>query len=354
MAKKLQTAYAHKKKAHELIYVPRQDMICAVNLDGVWYRGRLNGPASSARDFHVWLVDVGTIETVHWDCIRHIDEQFRELPEAVACCYLAHVTPSNGLWSPDALVVFKRSTKNTLRIQADVVDGKCGYQAVVLYEMPSNQSRICINEMLVSKGFAVGDDLLSSRPTLDPDTPSDDSDSRMDNIPSFSLSKNSTIIDTKNRVKIQHIVSPGEFYITLARNISAVDQLHFLIQKHMLTNAKRAPVQNWKVGDLCLAKTTLVGDPLDLIWYRGRIVSIGNNKDSCSVFIRDRGHVVSIGYRWLIQIPEIFKSIEDAAMRCHMVGVQPTNGVAEWSATSIDVFRKLVDDFEGICRFLYF
>lgn len=347
MAKKLQNKYNNKEISQHLIYVPRPEMICAVNVDGIWYRGRLNGIASSERDFHVSLVDVGSIQTVHWDCIRQIDESFRVLPEAVACCYLAHITPTDGLWSPDALVVFKRATKHATRIQADVVEGKPGYHAVVLYEMPANEQPSCINKILVDKGFAQGDVLLLSHPMVDAESLSEDSDSKEENTLSSSVTKDSSSIDQKTRVKIVHIVSPGEFYITLIKNKSAVDQMHHLVTQHMQTRTDKMRNPKWKIGDLCLAKTTILGESLVSCWYRGRVLSIDCEDNSCSVFLCDRGTVVKLDLDTIVPTPEMFKSIRDGAMRCHMFGVQPTNGKIQWSATSIDAFRKVVNDFEG-------
>lgn len=349
MGSKLQAAYSCKTKASEQIYVPRQEMICAVNFDGTWYRGRLNGKTSSAREFNVWLVDVGTIKTVPWECIRQIDESFQHLPEAVACCYLAHVTPNNDLWTPDALVVFKRSIKHANRIQADIVDSKPGYHGVVLYEMALYQPPICINQMLVEKEFAVGDGLLTSRPKVETETLSDDSDSKTGRTTSSSQTKGSGSIDSKDRVQIVHIVSPGEFYITLAKNKSAVDQMHHHLQKHMqAVKADKLQKHKWKIGDMCLVKAKLLDESLVVCWYRGRVLTLDCIDNTCSVFLCDRGIVLDVKLCEITPTPEKFKSILDGAMRCHMAGVQPTNGLTQWSATSIDAFRKVVEDFEGI------
>lgn len=346
MSDKLQTAY--NQLTNEVIYVPRAEMICAVNIDGRWFRGRLTGKASTARDFNVWLVDVGTTQTVHWGFICQIGEMFRILPEAATCCSLAHVTPNAGLWSADALVAFQRATKQTARIHADVVEAKPGHHDVVLYQMPENQFPICINEMLVEKGFAIADALLlSSRPKVDCESISEDSYSKTDCTLSSSNEKKPIVVDHRTRVNIVHIVSPGEFYVTLKKHISGVDQMHHLVQQHIQTKIGKSRIETWKSGDLCLAKTNLKDTSLSACWYRGRILSVDGKDETASVFLRDRGLIVSLDLSAITSSPEKFKSVTDGAIRCHMVGVQPTNGNTKWSATAIDEFREVANGFEG-------
>lgn len=348
LSKSLQTFYNDQNAEQHMIFVPRAEIICAVLIDSTWHRGRLTGKVvSSERQCTVWLVDVGTTHTVGWGYIRELDESFRAMPEAVTCCTLAYVQPIAGNWSPDAFVAFRRSTKKAARIHVDLVENRNGVNQVILYEMLPNQQPICINQMLVVRGFANADSMLALRPKIDLDFVADDFETSDDlNVSTKVLPKDASVNETRTKVKLIHIASPGEFYVTAINHISGVDQMHHLVQQHMLANNEHVTtILEWQTGDLCLVKSQMFGDTV--CWHRGRIMSVDAEGAKFCVFLCDRGIAVTVERHELVLTPEQFKSVSDGATRCHMAEVKPTNGFADWSATSIDVFRRVVQTFEG-------
>lgn len=327
----------------QFIYAPQPDMICAVLNGQDWCRARIVRILPNAM-CELWLVDRASISTISWQHIRFLDSRFVKIDECVSQCKLRNIEPIDGDvgWTKAALAEFMRiahSSNLFVNVREKILRTSC----VLMYIVRSS-SEINVNGMLVHQKHAkrTGSSPLQveQNNSLNDDAISDISSVRIV-VPSAKKKKGS-----RTDIHVLHIISPGEFYITLDKYLAGIDQMRSNIQNQMNNQIVEVDVQ-WKVGDHCVA-LTVAGETTSTnrFWYRGTVVMVKDNE--CFVFLRDRGEIVSVLTKHMAAIDTNFDRVRDGAIRCHLACVQPTGNQKKWSQSSIAEFRASVTQYHGL------
>lgn len=332
----------------QFIYAPQPDMICAALIGQDWCRARIVRLLPNAM-CELWLVDRASISQISWQDIRFLDSRFVTIDESVSQCKLNDIEPIDGDvgWSKPAVAEFKRIAHSSglyVHVNAKVLRTSCVTMSIV---RPSSEMNV--NAWLVRQKHAkcTGSSALKVQQNVsdNEDTISDVSAVRTI-VPSVKKKKGS-----RTDIHVLHILSPGEFYVTLDKYLTGIEQMHSNIQNHMNNQIVQVDVQ-WKVGDNCVALT--LGAELTStkrFWYRGKVVMVEDNE--CYVFLRDRGEIVTVLAHALAAIDDNFDRVRDGAIRCHLACVQPTGNQNKWSQSSIAEFRESVTQYDGLAVSLH-
>lgn len=335
-----------------------------------WLRGRICeiGKASC----NVWLIDVGKMVAVKAFDIYELDAKFMSHPEVAILCSLNNIVPSAGgyEWPTNACDTFNRLAQNG-KLQV-VIDSRDNHQhRVSLYAVRRN-CNICINGLLVRYNAAqwIGTEPLEVEDHHQDDhTPTRQFDLEQAIVLDRSIasthstcSRGQTTTDaaaataahiagsSKNRsqIKVVHIISPGEFYVSQQKQVTGIEKMHIKIQQLMIGHSLSSwPTgTKWMTGAHCLVycSDSKFGAQRSQ-WYRGRITEITVDK-LFFVFLMDRGSVVEVqSADCLVQIPTDLEIVGDGAIRCHMACVKPMTDSTKWPLTVIDEFRNACDRY---------
>lgn len=327
----------------KFMYAPKPDMICAALIGQDWCRARIIRILPNSM-CELWLVDRASISQISWQNIRFLDSRFVTIDESVSQCKLNDIEPIDGDvgWTKAAVAEFRRiahSSNIFVSVNTKILRTSC----VTMYIVRSN-SEINVNTMLVRQKHAkfTGSSLVGVEQTnsLNEDAVMEVSPARIV-APSIKKKKG-----PRTDIQVLHIISPGEFYITLDKNLAGIEQMRSNIQNHMNNQIVEVDVQ-WKVGDHCVAQTFAAESAsTKRFWYRGTVVMVKDNE--CYVFLRDRGEIVTVLAEQMAAIDADFDQIGDGAIRCHLACVQPTGNQKKWAQSSIAEFRASVTQFDGL------
>jgi Tudor domain len=141
------------KTNNKTTFVPRKGMLCAVKyVDKNWYRGTVTAVAK--HQVEVLMVDKGLKVSVAAEDTRYLMNYFRP-NQAAMLCTLHDVLPLRDEWTKEACDFFKCCTKmdNNMRMTIIEVIKEGGYKFSVALSVVQPTEDICINELLVSKGW---------------------------------------------------------------------------------------------------------------------------------------------------------------------------------------------------------
>lgn len=318
-------------------------MICAALIGADWCRARIVRLLPNAT-CELWLVDRASISRISWEHIRFLDSRFVKIDESVSQCKLSDIEPTDGDvgWTKCAVAEFKHfalSSNLYVNVNSKILRTSC----VTMYIVRLS-SEININALLVRHKHAK---CTSSNPLpveqknpVNEDAISNVSAVRMV-VPSVKKKKGS-----RTDIQVLHIISPGEFYVTLNKYLAGIEQMHKNIQEQMNNQIVKVDIQ-WKVGDHCVALTFAAeSTSTKRFWYRGKVVMVKDNE--CFVFLRDCGEIVTVLTEQMAAIDENFDRVRDGAIRCHLACVQPTGNQTKWSQSSIAEFRASVTQYDGL------
>lgn len=332
------------------IYLPEPHMICAIFYDNTWCRGRIISRLSTVGHCEVFLIDFGIITNVTWRQLNILAPEFIEMNEATTQCSLADIEPVddiNGKWSEESISSLKRLAPDT-SVEMFICKVMHNYYSVSLFIV----TRICnitLNGLMVEQGFAkcTGPESETVRQYHPNDEESSIEDVTVANI-SMGVKRKQLVLpkkkESRSNVKLAHIISPGEFYITLTKYAAGIEKLQFEIQKYMQEKTDRDSTE-WKLNDKCLARSSLKNCS-SKSWYRGRIIMA--QSDSCFVFLRDLGFVCQVPIDDIVAIDAQFDGINDGTSRCHLACVQPTGGSAKWSSAANEQFELVANRFSEL------
>lgn len=319
--------------------MPQSNLICSCQYNEKWYRGRIvNVLANGMLD--VWLVDVGKNVNVNWRCLRILDNQFLNKSEAVILCGLSDVAPisKSGVWNAEAIDEFRRLSLNSnLRIFVGrYMDRRF---EVCLYVKKPN-AELCINGLLVNKKLARSTGIDSEFGRLDIDNELCVEEKKVSIKPTKPTSSS-----VRMMVDILNVISPSEFYVSIAKQAPNLNRLHHEIQNTM-ANFVSKNNYIWNANDNCFVRA-LVSSSTKKWWYRGHILEI-INEQKCVVFIQDHGQKVTVSMSKLAPIDPIVANLCNGAFECHLSNVQPTGASNDWALASIDHFKMAVAKFDAI------
>ncbi|KAL3883135.1 hypothetical protein ACJMK2_029428 [Sinanodonta woodiana] len=154
MMRLMHDTYTNDKRDSLKILCPQIGMICVTQnpADNMWYRARIIGlPGDKMVD--VYFVDYGNLETVPYQNLRKLTDQFLVLPCQATKCGLADVENlTGGSWTEEALRDWSDMAMMK-RFSLRVLDS-CDPLKVVLHD-PGDDPRYSVNGKMVAAGHAM-------------------------------------------------------------------------------------------------------------------------------------------------------------------------------------------------------
>ncbi|XP_017484625.1 PREDICTED: uncharacterized protein LOC108373273, partial [Rhagoletis zephyria] len=382
--------YLHLKMPLQPLFVAPLQMGCAVRIDGVWHRARIEEIRGGGK-ICVHLVDEGTQQDVDWRQIHPLISKFRSEKEFAIKCTLADVEPlqvNNYAWTSEAIREFNQLAANPI-LQMIVLSTDKATARVSLHVCKKHMD-INVGAILVKYGHCIstGDSSQlveiskTSKKRLSlPMNPLFDTMhlnanlkgkdvSLQDNNPiAGAAGGNSNPVKVLKRtpIKIMHIVDPGEFYIQVSSLLTGIKKFHNQLQQAQNEEQSNASsfslcsqgTRNWFVGNHCLVHTQYKINTIKQSksstaqpeWFRAIIVAITSEIecDIYTVFLRDIGATISgITSDQLRVIDHQWDQVTNSAHRCHLACVEPTGGTPTWSHSAIDCFKHTVTSFETL------
>lgn len=329
------------------VYCPYPGMPCCVYANDYWHRARIKVLRSS-NVMEVFLVDNGTTLETEWRFIRALDPQFLTIPEGVSLCGLVDIAPKGYKtdWGTAPTIELKRLCKSDLEA---FVCGKKNQSVQIELFSVKKFTRYQLNAYLAQHKLVewIGDcEMIVERPNNDADAKSLNA-----SVSTPAVINEKSHKELRQKVIILDIVSPGELYVTLAKYDSGIEKMHVELQ--IVVASSNQGLTDWEEGENCLVNFKL-SKTTKKCWYRGRIESNMGN-DNYTVYLRDYGQIVHSSKNDLTDIPATFDTVSDAAYKCHLAGIRPTNQ-PHWSKGAIDEFRHTIlsgEEFNSFALSVY-
>ncbi|KAK3578563.1 hypothetical protein CHS0354_025278 [Potamilus streckersoni] len=154
MMRMMHDTYSNDKRDNLNVVCPQIGMICVTQnpADNMWYRARITGlPGDKKVD--VFFVDYGNLETVPYQNLRKLTDQFLVLPCQASKCSLADIENlTGGRWPEEALRDW--SDMSMMRRFSMRVLDSCDPLMVVLHD-PGDDPRYSVNGKMVAAGHAM-------------------------------------------------------------------------------------------------------------------------------------------------------------------------------------------------------
>ncbi|KAG8192820.1 hypothetical protein JTE90_014602 [Oedothorax gibbosus] len=377
------------------IYVPRIGMMCAAqySIDKQWYRARVIDLPGGAQ-VKVQYVDFGNTEVLHHQRLRKLFDKFFKLNIQAIPCKLAQVTynQSRG-WSNEAKkwLTEKCSRQQMTLKSLGTVPGESKTE-VVLYFV-QDDTEITLNALMVEEGFAesTGEYSKASRkkiPRKSPkkvEPPSDSVLSLRDMAsaaipPPYSIEPQVllpfTLTEDEYELHIQqsqdyvapeepksspqrkypsiappsgaegksylevyvnHIETPGSFYIQLCNDKMKLDTL----MNDMQNAYKNVEEETEYKLEYTIGKAFAIYSKVQKKWFRGTVLS-KISEDVFEVHFVDYGNNEEVNKKDFRKLQENFVAEESFTIRCHLDGIIPAGGSQKWPHTACDRFHQLV------------
>uniref|UniRef100_A0A1B6D668 RING finger protein 17 n=1 Tax=Clastoptera arizonana TaxID=38151 RepID=A0A1B6D668_9HEMI len=140
------------------------------------------------------------------------------------------------------------------------------------------------------------------------------------------------------QVDVLNIVSPSLLYVS---NLSREKEREKLSEEMVNFYSRVVSYEVvWKVNDDCA-----VFGSNDLKWYRGIIIEI-TSENKAKIFLRDIGSFDVYELSSLLPLDQQFLSLEDAAIKCHLIGVMAPGGKNEWPMYTIEKLEELLREYD--------
>lgn len=364
-------------KEAKIAYQPHVGMVCAfAEQDAdeglIWKRGRVLKIAEAHCE--IASVDTGHRLMIPWLDIRYVPKQFTQQPEFAVCCKLMHIQPfkqHSYRWTEEATREFNRIANSSSVFQIIVGSREEErFYDVALY-IVKKYNDICVNGLMVKNGLAVSTGsesavverskvvLEDQQPAFEATGGGSSSTKITANRTIGSKSSTSEKRQTRVRVEILRVVSPGEFYVTLTKHASGIARMQEEIQNKMDDKMDDGDEQtSWKKGDLCLVfPTSMAGntnenDAMACEWYRARVLEVVDDSNY-TVFLIDKARTLNVHYSNMSPIPSELKQVHPGAIRCFLACIGPTGNQDRWSSSVMDAFRVAIDKFENFAISLH-
>lgn len=139
--------------------------------------------------------------------------------------------------------------------------------------------------------------------------------------------------------KILHYESPALIYVNVIPQQKTFNVLFEDIQK-FYSKRKSTRRGNWKVNDRCCALCIQ-----SVTWRRATVMEI--IKDNATVFYTDFACTETVPISNLKKLHPDFEVIGNAAIKCHLAGVRPTEG-QDWPSSTIEFLKEKIDSYKRI------
>lgn len=166
------------------------------------------------------------------------------------------------------------------------------------------------------------------------------------NQPAVTSQQQKIIYSGREFIKLAHVESFSEFYVTFARNEENYRKLHARIQ-HLMNKVDSDKLINWQIGDNCFVQSKFAGDKL--MWHRGTIKEINSSDHTYSVHLRDIGAtLIGVKGSEMAEIDSCLALVKNAATKCRMTSIAPLEHENDSRLNINENFKTFVNDFDEL------
>ncbi|XP_056620157.1 tudor domain-containing 6 isoform X2 [Triplophysa dalaica] len=314
--------------------------------DGKWYRSVLQQVMSANNVVEVLHVDYGKKLFVQVDNIRPLAPEFFRMPVVTYVCSLHGIVDRGVGWKATQIDFLKSLLLNrTVIAKFQYLSLSEGVHYVTLYgEENTNINKLfelkqkCVlGSDMTHDDFAVKKSPLSQRSKMSERSETKHPDGTYSdpkgNKPVFfteSLPPN-----TSHVAVVQHVDSPGKFWVQTQRYAEDFDQLMYDLG--LLYNdptSTEGLIRKPVAGLLCAAKAQ------DGVFYRAAIYKVIDKK--AEVYFLDYGNTEIVDCCNLQQLPLKFQELPAVAVKCSLHGIKPK--LTHWDEKATLFFSRIVED----------
>lgn len=314
--------------------------------DGKWYRSLLQQVMSANNVVEVLHVDYGKKQFVQVDNVRPLASEFFRMPVVTYVCSLHGIVDRGVGWTASQIDFLKSLLHNrTVIAKFQYQSLSEGVHYVTLYgEENTNINKLfelkqkCVLDSdMTHDVFAVQKSPLSQKSKISERSETTHQDGTCSdpkgNKPVFfteSLPPN-----TSHVAVVQHIYSPGKFWVQTQRYADDFDQMmHDLGHLYNDPTSTEGLIRKPVTGLLCAAKAQ------DGVFYRAAIYKVIDKK--ADVYFLDYGNTEIVDCCNLRQLPLRFQELPAVAVKCSLHGIKPK--LKHWDEKATSLFSKIVED----------
>ncbi|KAK7150955.1 hypothetical protein R3I93_012023 [Phoxinus phoxinus] len=314
--------------------------------DGKWYRSVLQQVMSANNVVEVLQVDYGKKQFVQVENVRHLASEFFRMPVVTYVCSLHGIVDRGVGWTASQIDYLKSLLLNrTVIAKFQYQSLSEGVHYVTLYgEENTNINKLfelkqncSLDSEMTLADFAVQKSPTSQKSKILETTEISHIDETYSDLkgnkPVFfteSLTPN-----TSHLAVVQHVDSPGKFWVQTQSYADEFDQLmndlgNLYINPTSAEGLMIKPV----VGLLCAAKAQ------DGVFYRAAVYKVIDKK--AEVYFIDYGNTELVDCFNLRQLPLRFQQLPAVAVKCSLHGIK--SRLKHWDERATLFFSKLVED----------
>ncbi|TRY99810.1 hypothetical protein DNTS_014878, partial [Danionella cerebrum] len=308
--------------------------------DGQWYRSVLQQIMPTNNLVEVLHVDYGKKQFVQADKVMPLTSEFFRMPVVTYVCSLHGIVDRGVGWTASQIEFLKSLLLNrTVIAKFQYQSLSEGVQYVTLYgEENTNINRLfetkqqhSLDSDMILADYAVQKSTLSQKSKmLAEHTHTEKKQSDLKVFFTESLTPN-----TSHLAVVQHVESPGMFWIQTQRYSEEFNQLmddleHLYSDPTSMKGLIRKPL----VGQLCAAKSQ------DGAFYRAAVKNVIDK--TAEVYFLDYGNVELVDCFNLKQLPMRFQQLPAVAVKCSLYGIKSRQKC--WDERATLYFSKLVKD----------
>ncbi|KAF6213030.1 hypothetical protein GE061_010744 [Apolygus lucorum] len=357
------TTLDKRKNDSRIVYYPAVGTGVAVaNETGSWLRA-IVVEMLPKKMVKIFLIDVGQTLMVEWDKLRALDLKYFRIPPQAYRCSMTHVQPKDGEdWSEEAAALIRSYIGEELRIASPEFVNN--HTSVLLVHCDTEMD-ICINALLVRNGLAkssghYGDiveypkvpdvkPVVAGSKIKDPigeplrilKNPAPVESQRMVMDPDDELKITGQNGQIKIKVKVEKIVNPGKFYVSLEYLDLKYKEMFSKMNEFYKTISPDTILDSVKPDDACVVKTP------DGSWKRGVVIETLDNKH-VQIHLVDEASDITVSTEnegVLAKLDSEFCELFDRTVECGLGGIVPA-GSSTWTLTSISEMQEFVDNYQ--------
>ncbi|XP_059368444.1 tudor domain-containing 6-like [Carassius carassius] len=314
--------------------------------DGKWYRSVLQQVMSANNVVEILQVDYGKKRFVQVENVRPLAPEFFRMPVITYVCSLHGISDRGMGWTASQIDYLK-----SLLLSRTVI-AKFQYQSLsegVHYVTLFGEENTNINKLFELKQKCSLDSDMTLSDFAVQKSPSPQKSKILETTVAAHIDETysdlkgnkpvffteSLVPNTSHVAVVQHVESPGKFWIQTQRYADEFNQLmndlrNLFSDPTSTDGLIRKPV----VGLLCAAKSQ------DGVFYRAAIYKVVDKK--AEVYFLDYGNTELVDCFDLRQLPLRFQQLPAVAIKCSLYGIK--SRLNHWDETATLFFLKLIED----------
>lgn len=311
--------------------------------DGKWYRSVLQQVMPSNNVAEVLQVDYGKKQVVQVEHVRPLASEFFRMPVVTYVCSLHGIIDRGVGWTTSQIEFLKFLLLNrTVIARFEYQSPSEGLHYVTLYgdENTNINSLFGMREKCSMDSKALGDHVVHKNTTSQKSVGIEAEGSSLINLGDVKGNTSVFFADslspnTSHIAVVQHVDSPGKFWIQTQRYAEEFDQLmEGMEELYSDLASTEGLIRKAVPGLLCVAKSQ------DGVFYRATVCKVIDDK--AEVFFLDYGNTEVVDCFNLRELPLRYQKLPALAIRCSLYGFQPS--CEHWDQRSTLLFSKAVLD----------